>query len=480
MNKTFFLVVAAAIGLLYTQISSAAVISTVNTHNDVVIPNELQDFLFNFKYATSKDLLSSLKGLTTPQSPIANDWQLAVKFMYKYQEIVLFELINVYPSLPDSAFKVMVHNAVMSLLEDNRTDDRIVMLFEIRKTKHFNFRPYLNMFLKCNPFLALMNWVNDTDNMNAQSGSERLESTFKNNFTDTLMVINQYPEPYWASLLPETSESALNTNIVLASIEERFMKFYKLIDFASVIEFIRGIPNDSIGNKVKKTMLYSALLLAAKAEGKNGESEVFTHYFDVALSFDEFSQNSIIENSYLDILIKSVKDKYNDCYKSVMYSDNNVFMVKNEKYGEYLYTQSVIPQRLFKSKPSDISENLYTPIFSWRQQINRTIGFKWEVKHEKNLFWLKSIEFDRYMDTTRCDYIHSTNGNIALPELAIKILPDSQDTGLCRIMNVNTNQFLSVGSDDVAEDLERRTVLCGKVESSNGTSNWRFEELSFV
>lgn len=145
--------------------------------------------------------------------------------------------------------------------------------------------------------------------------------------------------------------------------------------FASAAE-ISSVTTHSIGNKVKKTMLYSALLSAARAEGRNGESEVFTHYFDVALSFDEFSQIWLTENNYLDMLIKSVEDKYNDCYKSVMHSDNNVFMIKNEKYGEYLYTQLVIPQRVFKSNPSDISESIYTPIFSSRQ-LNRTIGFKW-------------------------------------------------------------------------------------------------------
>lgn len=303
-----------------------------------------------------------------------------------------------------------------------------------------------------------------------------------NNFTDTLMEINKYPEPYWASLLPEPSESASSANIALTliAIEERFVKFYDLIDFAKMIEFIENIPNNSTGTNVKKIMLYIALLSAAETEGKMGESEVLTNYFDVAVSFDEFRQNLNIENVYVKILLQSISDKYNGCYKSVMHSDSE-FLIKNEKYGEHLCAQPAITQRVFTSSPSDISENVYTPIFTSRQ-LNRTTGFIWEIKREKKLFWLKNVDFDRYMDTSRCDLIHSTNGTVALPELAFKIFPFSGDTEFCRVMNVNTKQFLFAGGDDAAEDDGRRTILCGqpKIGSDKRILNWKFEEFDFV
>lgn len=494
MLKLFIITVAAAtIGLVYSEIQSAAVISKPidSTDKNLVIPNDLKDFLIDFQHATSKDLLSSLTGdKTKSKTPIPSDWQTAINFMYKYKEVVLFDLLNVYPSLPDNENKVMIHNAVMEFLEDHKTDDRIHMLLQVRLPTDFNLRPHLSMLTKCNPYLALLNWENDTDSIseeyhNAHSHSERLEPQITNsNFTDILMALNNYPESYWASLLPETSESAESTDTVLASIDERFLKYCDLIDVPKVVEFIEKLPNDSIGNNVKKTMLYSALLSVAKTEGRNGESEVFTYYFDVALSFDEFSQNLIVENDYFKNLIKSIKDKYNSCYKSVMHGGSNVFMIKNDKYGEYLYTQSVNPQRMLKYKPSDISQNLYTPIFSWRQ-LNRTIGFKWEIKREKNRFWLRSIEFDRYMDTTRGVFIHSTYGDVALPELAVKIVPYSKDTeniGFCRIMNVHTGLFLFAGGDDAAEDLDRRRIFCGisNLRSDEDIFNWQFEEFSSV
>lgn len=475
------IVTAATVGLVHSEPQSSILISKpTDSKNSNVISNELRDFLIDFEHATSKDLISALTGGNTINTPTLSDWKLALYFMYKYKEVVLFELIDVYPSLQDNENKILIHNAVMNLLEDHKTDNRILMLFDI-KNGNFNLRPHLKMLVKCNPYLALMSWVNDTENVsddshNAQYGSERLvPMIISNNLTDILMVINKYDESYWASLLPETFESDSNTNLFLATIEESFLKNCDQIDFPKLVAFIENIPNDSIGNNVKKTILYNALLTAAKAEG---DSEILAHYFDVALSFDGFSQNSYIENHYFNNFIKSMKDKYTGCYKSVMHTDNNAFMIKAEKYAEYLYTQPVISQRVFKSNPSDISANIYTPIFSWRH-VNKTIGFQWEIKREKNLFWLKSIEFDRYMDTTRCDHINS-NGNVALPDMAIKILPYRADSGLCRIMNFNTKQFLFVGNDDSAEDDERRTIFCGnpKFGLDQGMFNWRFEEFN--
>lgn len=213
-----------------------------------------------------------------------------------------------------------------------------------------------------------------------------------------LMAINQYPEQYWADLLPETIESVFSTNIAAVSVAQIFSKVYQIIDFAKAIELIENIPNELTGDEMKKIVLYSALLSAAKMEGEIGESEVLRHYFDVARSFDEFSQNNLdMGNDFLTELIKSIKDNYNGCYKSVTHSDSNVFMIKNQKYGEYLHTQSY---RRFRSR--HIDENYYVAIFSLRQE-NRTIGFKWAIEREKSLFWLKSVEFIRYMDTRLCD-----------------------------------------------------------------------------
>lgn len=74
-----------------------------------------------------------------------------------------------------------------------------------------------------------------------------------------------------------------------------------------------------------------------------------------------------------------------------------------------------------------------------------------------------------------------TYGDVALPELAIKIVPyidRTQDTGLCRIMNVNTKQFLFAGEDYISADFERREISCGELDSGleEENLNWRFEE----
>lgn len=486
MNKTVFAIVTlVVIAIVWNNVQSA-VLSNISANNRIVVPHNLSDFFDDFNYVTSKDLLSSLTGNQTTYSPTPNDWKTAVYIMYKYKEIALIQLINIYPLLPYNDNKFMIHNAVMNLLEEHKTDERIRMLYDIRKNK-IDVRPYMNALVTCNPYLAMFNWLNDTfdtsntieSDHNYQSDSERSGLPAITNFTDILAAMEQFHESEWTSLLLETSDTSLS--MVMDRLVEQFSKNYELIDFEIAVAFIENIPNDSAGNLVKKTLEYGALLETAKTDRELAAgNRMLQHYFDVALSFDGFCDSFTTESEILNNFIKSIKDKYNGCYKSVIHGGSSVFKIKSEKYGEYLYTQSVISQRNFKSKPRDVSENIYTPIFTWRGA-NRINGFEWEVQRNKNVFWLKNIEFDRYMDSTRCRHIHSITGNNALPQLAIKILPyieNDNDTGSCRIMNANTKQFLYVGDNSRAEDLLRRTIFCGTPDrvSDERAFNWRFEE----
>lgn len=133
-KKIISIIVAVFIGLIFTK--STAAISNTSTEYNIVIPNDLREFLLDMKHATSKDLLSSLTSDGTSNMPTATDWETATTFMYKYKEDVLFELIDVYPSLPINGNKVLIHNAVMNVLEGNKADKRILMLFDISQNKN--------------------------------------------------------------------------------------------------------------------------------------------------------------------------------------------------------------------------------------------------------------------------------------------------------------------------------------------------------
>lgn len=81
MTKQIILIIFAAfIGLVVTK--STAVISSASSVYNIVIPDDLRDFLIDMKHATSKDLLSSLTSHITVNMPTATDWETATTFMY--------------------------------------------------------------------------------------------------------------------------------------------------------------------------------------------------------------------------------------------------------------------------------------------------------------------------------------------------------------------------------------------------------------
>ncbi len=175
-EKCVLFILAATIGSVCSELKSSSVISS----NNLVLPHELTDFLFDFDHATSKNLLASITGDNTQNAPVESDWQTAVNIMYKYKELTLFALIDVYPLLPDNENKILIHNAVMNLLENHKDDDRILMLLDVRQQKQLDLRSHVKTLLKCNPYLGIINWKNDADTIESsciiQSTSERGES----------------------------------------------------------------------------------------------------------------------------------------------------------------------------------------------------------------------------------------------------------------------------------------------------------------
>lgn len=118
-------------------------------------------------------------------------------YFYVHKEDVLFELIDLYPSLPNNENKVMIHNAVMNVLEGNKGDKRIFMLFDISQNKYSSLHSHLKTLTKCNPYLGLMNWVTDIDSVSEGNWSPQpLQHTTTFNFTEIILPLRNAYNPH--------------------------------------------------------------------------------------------------------------------------------------------------------------------------------------------------------------------------------------------------------------------------------------------
>lgn len=250
---------------------------------------------------------------------------------------------------------------------------------------------------------------------------------------------------------------------------------YFSLNESYVIDQLENITSTSESNKIITVHIYGALVNMIL---KSNHTESL-HLFKLAYAIKKQSENMISArvDNYAGDYFRNLVNELPGCVRSIVFLSPRIgFLIKNVKYGEYIYKAS--HNKDWRSTPSDLDPASYSPIFAWVPKTMDNTGKFFLEYGNNNKFWIKKA-FDLNpnicVDTSHRSNVHLVECRDRSPLYAVTILPSQTYPDHCYIQNEQTENYMYAGSDETKEDAQRRAIFSNGKRSTRDTSYlWNF------